>query len=505
MGGGRGREKPSPQAGLGRVGGKLRPSQAKANLTRQRSSDGGLAAGSPAVWALTLLTTLVALAALLDPPRWAFGTWAALAVSGMAYLLAILTRGALPRLLRRLGAPLDASALAWLSLLVVLSFALRYGGRLYPESMPGDIGFHHNRFLEAIFGQIYIVSVNRGVPFPYPPGPYTLVAPLTLVGLEIRTALQLVAALADALSAVVVYVIAVGALGRRGALLAAGIYVFTAATFMTTWWSFSTHIFTQLLHLLLIAALLGALAAWQGRTEPQRRAWALAVMVLLALVFLGHFGFLINTALLVALLVIMTWLASWRGAAWARHVRWPLTLAVGAVGAFAAIFFYSAYLPLFLEQLATAREGGLTAVANRDPVSRTVLWNTLWRAGFITHFGLFPLLLMPVGLWLLARRARSEPGLGPQRSLLWLMAGSLAVAGVFAIFPFVAGVSNSPRWLMFIAWVVAVGAAVAVEALWRRGRWGRAGVLAMGALTLANTAWIWLGPMLWRIRPPEPF
>jgi hypothetical protein len=461
--------------------------------------------GPPAVWALALLTGLVALAALFDPPRWAFGTWAALAVSGMAYLLAILTRGALPRVLRRLGAPLDAPALAWLSLLVVVSFALRYGGRLYPESMPGDIGFHHNRFLEAIFGQIYIVSVNRGVPFPYPPGPYTLVAPLTLVGLEIRTALQLVAALADALSAVVVYVIAVGALGRRGALLAAGIYVFTAATFMTTWWSFSTHIYTQLLHLLLIAALLGALAAWQGRAEPRRRTWTLAVMVLLALVFLGHFGFLINTALLVALLVAMTWLASWRGAAWARRVRWPLTLVVGAAGAFAAIFFYSAYLPLFLEQLATAREGGLTAVANRAPVSRTVLWNTLWRAGFITHFGLFPLLLMPAGLWLLARRARSEPGLGPQRSLLWLMVGSLAVAGVFAIFPFVAGVSNSPRWLMFIAWVVAVGAAVAVEALWRRGRWGRVGVLAMGALTLANTAWIWLGPMLWRIRPPEPF
>lgn len=461
--------------------------------------------GRAATRALALLTTLVALAALIDPARWAFGAQAVLTASVLAYLLALLTRATLPGLMRRLGAPLDVTTLGWLSLFVVVSFALRYGGRLYPESMPGDIGFHNNRFLELVFGQIYIVSVNRGVPFPYPPGPYTLVAPLTLLGLEIRTALQVGAALADAISAVVVYLIAVQALGQCGALLAAGIYVFTAATFMTTWWSFSTHIYTQFLHLLLIAGLLGALAAWQGEDARRRRWWVLGVMVLLALVFLGHFGFLINTALLVGLLVAMVWLASWRGQLWARRVRWPLTLAVGGMGAFAAIFFYSAYLPMFLGQLATAREGGLTAVANRAPVSRAALWNTLWRAGFITHFGLFPLLLMPAGLWLLARRARNERELGPQRSLLWLMLGSVAVSGVFAVFPFVSGVSNSPRWLMFIAWVVAVGAAIAVEALWRRGRWGRAGVLAMGALTLANTAWIWLGPMLWRIRPPEPF
>jgi hypothetical protein len=459
----------------------------------------------PAVIGLGLLTSLVALAALIDLPRWAFGAQAALVASGLAYLLAVLTRHLLPGVMRLCRLALDPPRLGWLSLFVALSFALRYGGRLYPGSMHGDIGFHFNRFFEAIQGHIYLISRNRGVPFPYPPGPYTLVAPFTLLGIELPTVLQLGAALVDALSAVVVYIIAVRALGQRVALLAAGIYVFTAATFMTTWWSFSSHIFTQFLHLLLIAGLLEALEVWQGDAARQRRWWILGVAVLLSLVFLGHFGFLINTTLLSGLLVVSVWLASWRGAAWAQRVRWPLSLACMAAGAFAAVFFYSAYLPLFLSQLTAASEDGLTAITNRDPVSRASLWNTLWRAGFITHFGLFPLLLMPVGVGLLAWQARSEARLGPQRALLWLMLGSLSISGIFALWPFVSGVSNNPRWLMFIAWVVAVGAAVAVEALWRRGWQARAGVLIMGALTIANTAWIWIGPMLWRIRPPEPF
>jgi hypothetical protein len=175
------------------------------------------------------------------------------------------------------------------------------------------------------------------------------------------------------------------------------------------------------------------------------------------------------------------------------------------VGLGAALFFYSAYVPMFLGQLETAREGGLTAVAGRGPVSRAVMWERLWRDGLLVHFGLFPLLLLPWGLWRLWREGRGEQGLGPRRAIAWLMLASLAVALTFAVFPFVAGVTNSPRWMLFIAWAVAVGAAVAVERLWRGGWWGRAATLVMGAAVLANTAWIWLGPMLWRIRPPEPF
>jgi hypothetical protein len=482
-------------------------------------------AGRTAQHRLVLISGgLIALAAVLDPPRWAFGASAALTAAALSYPLAIGLRAGLPGVARRLGIPLPEPIFGGLTAIAVISFALRYGGRLYPNAMHGDIGFHVNRFNEAVGGLIFILSKNRGVDFPYPPGPYLLVAPFTLLGLSPETVLELGAALVDALSAVVIYALAVRIMRPGTALLAAGIYVFTAATFMTTWWSFDTHIYTQFLHLLLMAALVFAAEAWQQNDAARRRRWTWAVGVLATIVFLGHFGFLINTALLLGLLVAAAWIATWRGNAWARQLRTPLTVATIGAGAFAAIFFYTAYIPLFLEQLETARSGGLTAVAGRAPVSRAVLWNTLWQAGLVTHFGFFPVPLAALGIAVLSRQNR-EPSTENQaprtknreqrvgddarrtatRAVLALMFGSLAVALTFAVFPFISGVTNSPRWLMFIAWVIAVGGAVGTQKLWNWGRLGRLAVLTMGALVLINTAWIWLGPMLWRIRPPEPF
>lgn len=456
-------------------------------------------------WPLAGGSALIVVAALLDLPRWAFGAQAALGACALCWALAVALRAGMPALAARLRIPLPAEVAGWLVIICVVSVGLRYGGRLYPGSMPGDIGFHTNRFHDAIGGLIQIVSKNRGIDFPYPPGAYLLIAPLTLLGVEARAALQLGAALADGLSAAVVYAIAVRVARPATALLAAGVYVFTAATFMTTWWSFDTHIYTQFLHLLTIAALSGALPMWVDGAGRGRAGWALASGVLLGMVFLGHFGFLINTALLVALLVCGVWLAAGRGAAWARRARWPLTLACAGAAAFAGLFFYSAYIPLFLGQLATASAGGLSAVAERAPVSRAQLWATLWQAGLITHFGFFPLPLALIGAWRLWRKARAEGWPVAGRATLGLMGGSLIVGVCFAVLPFITLATNSPRWLMFLAWAVALGTALAVEWLWRLGWVARGATVLMGAAVLVNTCWIWLGPMVWRIRPPEPF
>lgn len=121
--------------------------------------------------AVGVLAGLLALAALLDPPRWAFGATAALIACALAYPLALAARRALPALAARLHLPLDALSLSWLTLFIALSFALRYGGRLYPDSMHGDIGFHHNRFNDMVWGLIVIVSRNRGLTFPTRPAP----------------------------------------------------------------------------------------------------------------------------------------------------------------------------------------------------------------------------------------------------------------------------------------------------------------------------------------------
>jgi hypothetical protein len=468
---------------------------------------------------------LVLLAALLDPPRFAFGARAALTTAALCYGLLLTLRVVLPRIMASAGTEaspyvggrtIDVRALRWLLLIIVLAFGLRYGGRLYPDSMGGDIGFHYNRMTEVIKGRVLLLSRNRGVDFPYPPGPYVALAPFVLLGLDTRVVLQLGAALVEGLSAALVFAIVAAAFSpqRHGgaenksvvntALLAAAIYVFTAAGFMTTWWSFDTHIYTQFAALLLFTCVIldwGVAVPIQNPKSKIQNS-LLVLPFLLTCVFLGHFGFFINTALLGGLLLALVWLLAWRGAEWARRARWPLALAYGGALLAALLFFYSAYAPLFLAQAQAAAAGGLTGLAQRAPVPRRVLWEVLWQAGFVVHFGFFPLALAPVGLLILGRRAR---GAGNCRLLFALIGGSFLVSSLFMLLPFITQSTQSTRWLMFSAWGVAITGAVAARALWRSGRAGRLAVLLMAAFVLWNSATLWLGAMAWRIRPPEPF
>ena len=248
------------------------------------------------------------------------------------------------------------------------------------------------------------------------------------------------------------------------------------------------------------------------------------VGLLLAAVFLGHFGFFINTALLGGGLLLMIWLAAWRGNNWARVMWPPLTLAYAGALMVALGLFYSAFAPLLITQSQAVASGGLTGLAQREPVSRWVLWQVLWEAGFIVHFGFFPLLLAPFGLWMVRGhktiddRRRSDIRfwslrqaqeklfvLRPKTVLFALAAGSFVVSSLFAVLPFITQSTQSTRWLMFSAWAVAVTAALAARRLWRYGWVGKLVVLAMAGFVIWNTATLWLGALAWRIRPPEPF
>jgi hypothetical protein len=570
------------------------------------------------------LTLLAGLAALLDPPRFAFGAGPAALALGLGWLLALLLcstpaallaggmaaaglataatvarattgiegghelvawvataglallaagalRPALAELCRRLGIAAWPGHWRWLALMAVVALATRYGGKIYPDSMPGDIGFHVNRFADVARGTLLIVSRNRGVDFPYPPALYLLLAPLTLPGLDRRVALQLGAALLDALSPLLVYVIGVSALTppaplsrarKRGEhwtpLIAAAIYTFSAAGYMTTWWNFSTHIFAQFAHLLLVAALVAlwpALADDRRPTTADRRtthaegvpgevgyderqsagsfgrtpapldppslvvgrwslvnsSWSLVTILVLLqlLVYLGHFGFWMNTTLLGVMgLAALLW-AAWRGrVAWAAFR--PLLAAFALAQALAALLFYSGYAGMLLAQAQAAAAGGLTGLAGRDPVSRERLWAILWDQGLRAHFGFFPLPLALCGgliLWATAA-ARGRPGLrtlGRRGVVLALMAGTFAIALFFAALPFLSGSTLSSRWLMFSAWAVAVGAAYGAERLWRAGIAGKVAVATAGGYVLWATASMWLMALAWRVRPPEPF
>ena len=584
--------------------------------------------GPRAVQALLVPAALLAgLAALLDPPRFAMGGGAALTALALGWLLVLLLsveppglliagavlavaagglwmgghggnvhggsalqvaaalviagwlRPAVAALYRRYAPPLAPRARRWLLLLALVVFATRYGGKIYPDAMPGDIGFHVNRYADVVRGTVLLLSRNRGVDFPYPPALYLLLAPLSLLGLDRRVQLQLGAAVLDALSVFLVYTLAAGALScmKRPAahlevppegdpiparsyalpLLAAGIYGLSPAGFMTTWWNFSTHIFAQFTHLLLITALVllwrpaadarrathaseqGAAEAGAREDESQaisgtaaasglpslascrwppglRRGWWSLVgglIVLQALVYLGHFGFWINMSLLGAIGLVVA-LAGLRHPA-GRRVCYLLLIGFAVAELLAVLLFYSSYTGLFLAQARAAATGGLTGLAGRAPVDRAILWATLWDAGFRAHFGFFPLPLALCGLFLLHQRIehqglapapgrRGSPG-SPLAALVVLMAATFAVGLLFAILPFLSGSTLTTRWLMFSAWAIAVGAAVGARLLWRAGRAGRLLVIAAGGYVLWVTASMWLEALAWRVRPPEPF
>ncbi|NJM08610.1 hypothetical protein HC891_24115 [Candidatus Gracilibacteria bacterium] len=421
-----------------------------------------------------------------------------------ALLLIVLLRLILPTLAQRVGVALPNYAAGGLALLSAVAFAMRYGGRLYPHAMHGDIGWHTNRFNEALWGTVYILSRNRGIDFAYPPGPYLLVAPFTLVGVEVPMLLQFGAALLDALSAVLIYVLATKAARPAVGLLAAAIYTLTAATFMTTWWSFDTHIYSQFLLLLALTSVVLASERWQGAVSQPKRRWILVSGMALLLVFVGHFGFFINTALLGALALAAALVPLVRGVKGARNLLIPAALAYSGALILAIGFFYSAYVPLLLAQAQTAASGGLTELADKEPIGRDLLWRNLWQAGFVAHYGLFPVLLAPMGTWLLVRQARSERNLAAA-VICALMLATFVVSALFAAMPFITQVNSSTRWLMFAGWAIAVASALAIDRLWRWSWINKLAVGAMALFVLGNTAYYWLGPMLWRIRPPEPF
>lgn len=497
---------------------------------------------------LLTAAALAGLAALLDPPRFAFGGDVALIAAGLGWLLAVLAcaapaalvlagaglaapalalrllgqggrafligallsagvlalllagwlRPVLGRLYRRIAPPLPAVARRWLLLIALLVLGTHYGGKIYPDAMWGDIGFHANRYFDVLNGNVLLLSRNRGVDFPYPPALYLLLAPFSLSGLDRRVLLQLGGALLDAASPLLVYTIA-ACLGTRPypqrGLIAAGIYGLSAATLMTTWWNFSTHIFTQFAHLLLITALV---LVW---AHGLRRPGALALLCMLQLfVYLGHFGFWINMSLLAGMALLALLIGALRRrVAW--RTAWQLLGAFAAAEAFAVLFFYSGYVGLFVAQAQAAASGGLTGLAGRQAVDRAILWSTLWDAGLRQHFGFFPIPLALAGLALIWRRAwrLARP------AVPLLMAGTFVIALFFAVLPFVSGSTLSTRWLMFAAWAFAVGAAAAVPLLWRSGRAGRWLVLAIGGYVVWVSATIWLEALAWRIRPPEPF
>lgn len=385
--------------------------------------------------------------------------------------------------------PLFARAVA---LLVFWLMLLRYGGRLYPDSMVGDLGFHVNRQIEVIGGLIHLTSRHRGIDFPYPSATYLLIAPLRLLPIAPQTLVEWTEALFGALGVLpVAYLALRGLRDERPALLTTVIYALLAPAMMALWWSFQTHIFTQEAVALLIALLVGV---WQRLDTP--RGIALVVLAL-SLIFFGHFGLFINVSLLLAGLLPLLWLR-YRRTAQVRSV-YGLLIALVIAEVLVLSLFYSAYTGLILEKLAQFRQGGMGAVqGGRGETSWQSLALSLWREGLVEHYALIGVPLALLGGYWLWRSERDAP-------LVWLFWGTVAVAVVQGAIPFITASTITTRWLSFCAWIIALGVGIVLDRLWRRGRIGAGLALVLVAWFGGNTLWLWVTALGYRIRPPEPF
>lgn len=447
----------------------------------------GAAALSGALLVALLLAALAAdrmRYALLGAPLLLAAVW------GLAVAVAVLSavRHWAPLLGVR-PSPLLAGSV---SLAVFWLIVLRYGGRLYPESMLGDLGFHVNRLSEVITGRVYIVSRHRGIDFPYPSAVYVLLAPLWLLPISPYSLVEWSDAVFGALGVLPIAYLALRTLrSERTALLAVAVYAVLAPPMMALWWSFLAHIFAQEAIGLLIAVVAG------GWALLRRRSGVAVAAVAFALIFFGHFGLFINISLMFAVLLPLLW---WRyrrseqrgsvlGLCWAFVLAEVLALAL----------FYSAYSDLIVAKLGEFMAGGMGAVqGGRAATSRAELLRDLVVDGFGRHYAYVGVPLAVLGGYWLWRERRGEP-------ITYLFWGTLGIAALQATIPFLTASTITTRWLSFIAWTVAVGAAVVFDRLWRRGLAGR----ALSTLTIAGigaaTLWIWLGALWFRIRPIEPF
>jgi hypothetical protein len=441
---------------------------------------------------------------LLDAPRLGFGGIWMMQFGALNVISAIITMWFLPPLLQRLKAPASAQILSWLALCVVLSFTLKYGGRLYPESMPGDVQLHVNRYTGTMIGQVYIPAQHRGLPFPFPTGPYILVAPFTLPEFnikwidqffDVRWLLQFTAGLYEAATVITLFVLVARIMrSERLGLWAGAAYLLVAVGYMNTWFAFETQVASQWFALVLFAVLVLAWPNYSGKT------WLLLFMLLVQ-VFVGHIGLFMNVGLLSAMVLPWLW---WRlrDAQSRRAVAQLFGIGFAAV-AFVMLFFYTGFSGMIIEQVSGVFSSGLNEVTGRAPIPReTTLWVT-WEGGLITHYGFFPILLMIPGLLWLGRKQENRPAYHPiLMALLW---GTLIVSFAQMVLPLITLSSITTRWLTFAAWAIILGGVVGLDHFRKRGRAAKIVSWAMIGYIAWITIVVFAEAMALHKPPIEPF
>jgi hypothetical protein len=446
-----------------------------------------------AFWLLLPVVASLALLSIWQAPRLATSERWVLQWGLLCLGTAVVATLLVPPLLQRLGANPDTNMLRWLLLLVVLSFAVKYGGQLHPVSMPGDLQLHVNRFTGTVNGQVYIPAQHRGLPFPFPNGWYIGIAPLYLTGASIHWLFELTAGIFEAIIPLLFYLMLVRLTGsQKLGLIAAVFYTLAPVPLMNTWWAFHTQVATGFFLALLLTVLI---VAW-----PNYRHWLTwgSVVLLFCLVFLSHIGSFINAAIVG--LFAVPWLYFRARTAEQRAGAIQLLWAGIASGAFVWCFYYTGFWELITEQISGVLGSGLVEVTGKDPIPPEETLAALWNEGLILHYGFFPVVLSLVALFgFMVNRRLRDSSVPP---LIWL---TFAVGLWQGLLPLITLSSITTRWLTFAGWGITVATTFALLWLLRRGRAGRIVAWAvMGYVTWLSIV-VWINAMALNQPSIEPF
>ncbi|HEX8599224.1 MAG TPA: hypothetical protein VF952_11995 [Chloroflexia bacterium] len=296
--------------------------------------------------------------------------------------------------------------------LFAFGLMLGWAGLLYPQSEPHDFLFHLHRFNEVqagnLFFENYVVSgVGQGF---YPPAMYVLLLPFSLLVRDPYN-LLLLAPTFFALSAVfsVFYLAKRYMSGYRYApLLASALYVVLPINLLVIWWAHETNLFGLVV---LLAVVAYVLAGYQRISRPG--VW-LGLAALTFVLLLSHPGVLVwSVALLTGIVLALLALRRFAGNGSYRSVL-LIAGAFATAGLLAFVLYYSRYLGSFGQAAVERGEeveftDTLSSVGDVDRLLDMIRL-TVYH-GVLGDYGLLPLLLVPVGLWLLFRKR--EPAIEP--------------------------------------------------------------------------------------------
>lgn len=377
----------------------------------------------------------------------------------------------------------DKSEARLLFAIFVAGLLVAWGGLLYPLSAPNDFGFHLHRFQEVQGGNLFFenyVVAGVGVGF-YPPAMYVLLLPFSLI-VDPYFLLRLVPPLLDFAGVFLIFYLCKRYLGRYRAapLLAAALYAVVPINLLVLWWSHLTNLFGLLAlfataaYLVLNYDRLVRFPVWLGLT-------ALSFVVFLShpAVLAWGLGLLGGVFVLFLALRKMKGLGSYKAAL-------LMGSSLVAAAALAFVLYYARYLGAF-GKVAAAATGGAPAEQGSDldnPAEILARAQLTFRHGFLLDYGLWPLLLVPIGLWLLFRKRAMQPEGSPDAThyalrttqhlstlhtqagaerFRWVVAVWVALGAFLLVADQVTGLPDRP--MLFLWPVVSILAGLALAAL----------------------------------------